>query len=951
MALIDLKSNLSNFRSDFPRESTKTSTVDPIPTTVIPKISPVNPTGIPVKDKISPKDVPGQVNFFNDEKGGAKGFINKSNNRFNSNIIGIDSGVYNYVNPIGIPIKDKISLINPIVIPVKEKQSPKTIPGQVNFLSNTNATGFTLKANNRFKSDFIGVNDGTFNSNLQNIKATPAKTSPKDVPGQVNFFNDIRGGAKGFSLKASDKFKSDFIGLEGGLYNYGLAGTKTTIASNFITPSISIQHNDALPRFNASILEIGTYKMDNQLGENGSPFKYLKDGAISTKKFSTRGYHAKNRYNDVVKSVSNQSNKSLLFVRGTERNSPSAIDAEYARYDLREESYNPTYMKQPFIIRSIGKRWGFRTSPGAFDDGLIRGGMVTALDRSVQDTVRIAKWMASPKGLLWVVKQIGLGLTNSKVEALGPGLLTRQTRIHTGLASLLSVPGAAFGLHFTRHGLPFANEIASYESVVNKRNDANTFDRYSLLTGNRLVKLREDLLPRVKPGAVDKPSLSKFAALVKKAVATLKSLAGFKGETIEILSGLAGPNSVYGIGATTIRRHVDTLQDAKNRAAEHNFNIPWTYEKQYATTLSTSYKKSSGTKYTGDDNTIEDVNDFKHSLKSRLEEFKTENTPSPGSKKEGLSKLHTAQSREKTGYPGAQTDTINDYITLAYSRIQKQPTRPTVPIDFRDEIAKKTNLSPIQKGIVGVNSEVRDYYKDYNIEKRYGMGNLGEVARDKSKPYTFLIKGTQFGTANRAILSGDPRFKGDKINALDVKKNGGGGDPYPANHKDFIKFYFEDGTQGNNIIVFRATMTGFSDSFTPGWDRIDIMGRPDGAYLYNSFERTISFNFMVAATTRSEMIPMWRKLNYLASYTMPDFIGGSRPSGPMMRFTIGDLFSRTPGFITSLNYTIPDDATWDIAEDKESTAPSKDDAKQLPMVVEVALSATIVGDFRPQLMG
>jgi hypothetical protein len=515
------------------------------------------------------------------------------------------------------------------------------------------------------------------------------------------------------------------------------------------------------------------------------------------------------------------------------------------------------------------------------------------------------------------------------------------------------VPGAAFGTHITRHGIPFANEIASYEFVANKRNDVNTFKRYTPFTGNRLIKLKEDLLPRVKPGEVDKPQLSKFAALVKKAVATLKSLAGFKGETIAILSGLAGPNSVYGIGATTIRRHVDTLQDAKNRAAEHKFTIPWTYEKQYATSLSKNEKKSSSSDYKGDDNTIEKVNDFKHSLKSRLEEFKTDNTPSPGSKKELLAKLETAKDRENT-YKGAKTDSINDYITLAYSKIQKQTTRPTIPNDFRDEISKQTNLSPAQKGIVGINSEVSDYYKDYNLETRYGMGSLGAVStttRDRSKPYTFLVKGTEFGTTDRAKLSGNPKFTGDKINALDVKKGSGGGNPYPDNHKDFIKFFFEDGTQGENMLVFRATMTGFSDSFSPGWDRIDIMGRPDGAYLYNSFERTISFNFMTAATTRSEMIPMWRKLNYLASYTMPDFVGGNRPSGPMMRFTIGDLFSRTPGFITSLSYTIPDDATWDIAEDSNTSAASANDAKQLPMVVEVALSATIVGDFRPQLMG
>ena len=184
------------------------------------------------------------------------------------------------------------------------------------------------------------------------------------------------------------------------------------------------------------------------------------------------------------------------------------------------------------------------------------------------------------------------------------------------------------------------------------------------------------------------------------------------------------------------------------------------------------------------------------------------------------------------------------------------------------------------------------------------------------------------------------------ITGLDIGK----GDPYPSGgsvkHRDFIKFFFEDAHQGTNIMAFRATLTGFTDTFTPGWDTISIMGRPDSAYLYSSFERAISFNFTVAATTRSEMIPMWRKLNYLSTYTMPDISGGNKPSGPLMRFTIGDLFQRTPGFLTSLSYTIPDDANWDIATESEG-----DVAKELPMIIDVSVGATIVGDYRPQKMG
>ena len=55
------------------------------------------------------------------------------------------------------------------------------------------------------------------------------------------------------------------------------------------------------------------------------------------------------------------------------------------------------------------------------------------------------------------------------------------------------------------------------------------------------------------------------------------------------------------------------------------------------------------------------------------------------------------------------------------------------------------------------------------------------------------------------------------------------------------------------------------------------------------------------------------------------------------------MYNRMPGFITSLSYTVPDESSWDIAEDK--------DGKQLPMVVEVAMSYTVINDYRPQLKG
>jgi hypothetical protein len=52
-----------------------------------------------------------------------------------------------------------------------------------------------------------------------------------------------------------------------------------------------------------------------------------------------------------------------------------------------------------------------------FDDGLVRGGVVGALNASVVDTLRIGKFFADfPKGPLFLVKQVGLQLSNPRLE-------------------------------------------------------------------------------------------------------------------------------------------------------------------------------------------------------------------------------------------------------------------------------------------------------------------------------------------------------------------------------------------------------------------------------------------------------------------------------------------------------------------------------------------------------
>jgi len=680
----------------------------------------------------------------------------------------------------------------------------------------------------------------------------------------------------------------------------------------------------------------GKFTLRSQLGDGKSPLIRSYDPLI------TNTYNWYNSDGKVSPHTGFYSKDNTYQIKATKKgflaatyNTNSPVDDVYKKFSLQDEAYNPTYIKQPFIVRGIQRKgnetpqyWGFGSRSG-FDDGLIRGGVVTVADRVVSDTVRIAKFMASPKGLLWIVKQVGLGLTNAKVEAVG-GTFGRQTRIHTGVASLLSVPGTPFGLHFTRHGIPFANESASYENVIKEKQRTSAGEVYS-----RLIDLQKEF------------DAGKFYS--NKIIEGLSKVKIFKTKSLgsNILSGLGGPGSVYGIGFTQIRRVTDTKSDAVERAARFGFTQIHSIESQYASAIgkaSTSTKTDELIKLPGE-NVIRNSridNEIGGVLPNG--QFGNYDEKTPGNDQEAdLSTLATL----KNTYTSTPNNPINTYATLAYTKINKN-ARSERKGDFRNGLDDSAKSFSGKKLTADQNQ-----YEKYNLETKYGFGNVGKVGADRSDPNKFLVDSTEFTKKkkNRFVLinKGDA-FRGDKVTAIDIASPGKNNQVYTDTGQDLITFYFEDGEEGTNVMPFRCTMTGYSDSFTPGWDRIDIMGRPDGAYLYTTFERSVSFNFTVAALSRSEMIPMWRKLNYLSTYTMPDFIGSARPSGPFMRISIGSLFKNTPGFISSLTYTIPDDTNWDIAEDAKGSKPNKD-AKQLPMVVDVAMSFTVVGDFRPQMMG
>ena len=507
---------------------------------------------------------------------------------------------------------------------------------------------------------------------------------------------------------------------------------------------------------------------------------------------------------------------------------------------------------QPYILRGIQRknakkrvpqRWGFNVG---FDDGLIRGGIVTALDRAAHDALRIGKFLISPKGLLFIVKQVGLQLTNPLVEtnfySIPPlaGPFRRRTRIYNlGLNTLLQVAGNAFGMHMKRWGLlgiaPPVDNPAKYEKVIKDRPD-NVGGLDAREFSNRLVGLNSSR--------------------------TLE-IAGIRRVPLGLpwprLTGLAGPKSVYGIGITRIKRYVDSDR--------HN---------EY---------------YTGKEKGI-----------------------NVGKGDSVLAKRYATLSYGKLKETAKDHSEYNDFRTGAFDKGLLPGTLPT-PTPF-----------------IG-NPEVSDYDKNNPITK-FGMGDHGKNL--------YVYRGSNF---NGRSDYKEPTGLGDEINKLLVGQDLSSAFPQK---RDYVKFQFKDINDATpNTMVFRATFGAITDTFNPNWSAKQYMGRPDSVHVYNSYGRTIAFDFTVYADTRENMKPMWQKLNKLASYTTPEYDDRGRAKSPIMKLTLGDYLVDQPGYLSTFGLSTDATHPWEI-----KLGGDDEDGKlgmfQLPMIMKINVGYTIINQKLPQ---
>lgn len=189
----------------------------------------------------------------------------------------------------------------------------------------------------------------------------------------------------------------------------------------------------------------------------------------------------------------------------------------------------------------------------------------------------------------------------------------------------------------------------------------------------------------------------------------------------------------------------------------------------------------------------------------------------------------------------------------------------------------------------------------------------------------------------------------DKINSMYPFEFNSGTAPWEKNSNttdDLIKFVFEainnDDPSISTAIFFRAFLTtGITDSNTAAYNNFKYIGRGENFYTYQGFDRTITFSFRVAAQSKSELIPMYNRLNSLVSQVYPDYSPTtSIMRAPLMRITIGDYLFRMPGFIESVNLTTLFDSSWEI-----------ENGSQLPHAVDVNITFKPIPNELPRRYG
>ena len=258
---------------------------------------------------------------------------------------------------------------------------------------------------------------------------------------------------------------------------------------------------------------------------------------------------------------------------------------------------------------------------------------------------------------------------------------------------------------------------------------------------------------------------------------------------------------------------------------------------------------------------------------------------------------------------------------------------PKINVDFRKTIIAQNNITDSST----ILSAAPGYTSNKALDTRVNQGSPGK----RKNVYNYGI-----------AANSDQIQALDKITAMPMYESAGPDGTKAIN--DLVKFRIasinNDGNGDSAVYMhFRAFIDNFSDSYAATWNPVQYVGRGDSLANYGGFTRNISIGFTVAAQSKAELIPMYKKLNHLASTLTPDYTNAGFMRGNLVRLTMGGYIYEQPGYFTSLDYSIPKESPWEIAITNDNSKKTDESVKELPHIITVTLSFTPIHKFLPQI--
>ena len=344
-------------------------------------------------------------------------------------------------------------------------------------------------------------------------------------------------------------------------------------------------------------------------------------------------------------------------------------------------------------------------------------------------------------------------------------------------------------------------------------------------------------------------------------------------------------------------------------------------------------------------------------LKSNLNKFRSEFKPDEPYEKSGR-KINELESTVSSEGKSNLLDNV-DTTTGTFIKGLKKFGIVSIPLEDNYENSIKQGsifyanpvasaLTDAATGFETIRKAVKNFKNDPidSIAKGLSVGEDVKLAKYQAKAYgkvkTLGEQGSRVLGVNPSVsrafegpIKGDRSSKNvDKINITPYGED--------KSNKDIIPFKFYD-VYNEKHITFRAILTGITDNVTTEYNTERYIGRSENVHSYQGASRQVSFTFDVFPKTRQELPVLWEKINYLYGMCYPNYVpayGGDSMVSPITTLTIGKLYTDTPGYISSINLSVPDESTWEI-----------EDNLQLPHYCQLAIEYVYIGKYLPSARG